>query len=68
MAISSGGLFSLENSNITADDTTILNNRTGANGGVVYAYSSHIKHTTFIQISKSRLSENVALKGGILIV
>ena len=67
-AFSTGGIFSLENSDMTAEYTTILDNKAANGGGVLYAYSISglsLKHT-FIQISKSRLSGNVALRGGML--
>ena len=68
-AFSNGGVFSLENSDMTAEYTTVLNSRAGNGGGVLYAYSTlsglPLKHIV-MKVSKSRLSENVALYGGIV--
>ena len=66
-AFSTGGVFSLEDSDMTAEYTTILNNSAGNGGGVLYAYSSRLPpKRTFVQTSKSRLSDNIALHGGVL--
>ena len=60
-----GGTISLDNSNLTAVSTTFLNSHAGSNGGLLYAFSSSDtpKHT-LIEISQSRLSENIAAIGG----
>ena len=68
MASRIGGTISLDNSNLTAVSTTFLNSHAGSNGGLLYAFSSsNAPKRTLIEISQSRLSENIAaIEGGIL--